>query len=125
MSDLHMRIYGMQRAQADNQQMLMASKPEGEFGEAVDFAVKHALAYAIRVTHVDRGWLKASHRGRRAGLKGMVYIAPQGGEDDPAEYGPYEHARGGSHAFYDRTIEEAGDQIAKGALKIMAGAYAR
>lgn len=123
MSKVDMRIYGLQEAQAGNQQMLMASRPQGEFGEAIDYVVKHALAYAIRVTHVDRGWLKASHRGRRAGLKGAVYIAPMGGDDDPAEYGPYEHARGGSHAFYDRTVDEAGDQIIKGGIKILAGAY--
>ena len=50
------------------------------------------------------------------GTDGKVYIDPGSvsprrtkRKAKPAEYGVYENARGGEHAFYDRTVDEIGD----------------
>lgn len=56
-----------------------------------------------------------------AGDVGHVYIDP--GAINPrsrkraAEYGVYEHKRGGEHAFFSRTVGEAGQQILANALR--------
>jgi hypothetical protein len=52
------------------------------------------------------------------GTEGKIYIDPGSVSPRrtkrkyrPAEYGIYENARGGEHAFYDRTVEEIGEQV--------------
>ena len=78
--------------------------------------------YAVQITHVDTGALKASHRlelKQGAQVEGRIYIDPNSINPKgkrPAEYGPVEHARGGSHAFYERTRREVADQLVRRAI---------
>ena len=67
------------------------------------------------VTHVDTGVAAGHHRMEINGLRGRVYIDP--GATNPrsgqrtAVYGPYEHERGGEHAFYQQVIDQYGQDI--------------
>lgn len=112
-----MTIKGLQQAQQNNQRRLAELKPSGAMGRAIKFATASAQRVAIGVTHVDTGSLKASHRMRleAGGLRGVIYIDPgavnpRSGQK-PAIYGLGEHARGGSHAFYEVTVQTAGPLI--------------
>jgi hypothetical protein len=53
------------------------------------------------------------------GLRGTVYIDDSSVNPDtggrPAVYGVVEHACGGEYAFYERTVEEGGHNIAQAA----------
>lgn len=129
-------IQGIQEVQQRNLRRILALKPEGTAGEAVRDALIALQRYAVQVTHVGRyvsngsggfryaslsesarggGALKNSHRIRLGGLYGEVYIDPSSTNpltnQKPVEYGVYENARGGEHAFYDRTVSEAGPGI--------------
>lgn len=72
------------------------------------------------ITHVITGALRGSHTAFRLGnLEWMV--APNPGTINPfgfrpKDYGPIEHARGGSHAFYQRTLDERLPEIARDAV---------
>lgn len=114
------QIYGIQAAQAAMLRAANAAKP----GSAMDAAVKDAGAaahrYAVGATHVDTGALKGAHRLRVAGSRAEIYIDPGAARSDgrrPAQYGPYEHERGGSHAFYERAVEEGLESIGRAAQR--------
>lgn len=132
MSDLQLDvgIKGLQQAQAANLRMVAALRPDGARGQAVRDATAALHRYAVAITHVWRykgGGLRASHRMAFTdrGETGRIYIDegavnPRG--ERPGEYGPVEHARGGSHAFYQRTIDEAGPRIADQAVAFISRA---
>jgi len=107
-------IKGVQEAQQRNQRQIAALRPAGPFGAAVREATVQLQRYSIGLTHVDTGALKGSHTMEVKGLWGRVFLShsavnPHGGR--PARYGPFEHARGGDHAFYDRAVAEYGQQV--------------
>ncbi len=112
-------IEGLQKAQQDNLKRIAALKPAGALGRAVQYATLSAHRYTVSITHVWRykgGGLRASHRADVRGLQGTVTIDPNAVNprgQRPAVYGPIEHARGGSHAFYARTQREYGLQAAR------------
>lgn len=118
------KLQGLQRLQAKNRRMIQALKPTGLLGRAIKDATIRAHRYAVINTHVWRdrgGGLRASHHMEVTGYHGRVYIAhgmnPRG--QDPAVYGPYEHARGGAHAFYSRVMSEHGDEIRGAFVRIV------
>jgi hypothetical protein len=115
-------IEGIQEVQARNNRRIAALKPEGVAGEAVRDAIIALHRYATQITHVGKyagaGALKSSHRMAVDGLYGTVSIDPGSvsprrtkRKAKPVEYGVYENARGGEHAFYDRTVDEIGDSM--------------
>lgn len=109
---LRYSIEGLQRTQAAVLKAANAAKPRGALGTAVQQATTSLHRYAVGVTHVDTGSLRASHHVRVARTRGEVYINPSAvnprSGNRPAEYGYYEHRRGGSHSFYERTVREHG-----------------
>jgi hypothetical protein len=113
--DVKLSITGIQEAQAKNNRNMAALRPEGALGRAVQYGTMAAHRYAIGVTHVDTGALRGSHRMELAGLRGRVYIAPEAMNPRSGQkttlYGPYEHQRGGEHAFYQRVIDQYGQEI--------------
>lgn len=121
--DVKLSLEGIQEVQARMLRRIAALKPEGTAGQAVRDALIALQRYAVQVTHVGKyvgaGALKNSHRiGYEGGLEGTIYIdpssvSPRRGTTKayPAVYGVYEHARGGEHAFYDRTEAEAGPGV--------------
>ena len=115
MSDLDISIKGLQELQAKNLKRIAALRPSGPLGQAIKDATLGAHRYAVSVTHVLTGSLRASHRAEIKGTRGRIYIDPSAhnprGKTKPVEYGYYENRRGGSHAFYDRTVEEYGAEV--------------
>lgn len=113
-------IQGLQEAQKAMMKLIAATKPNGGLGDAVKMATIAAIQYAISITHVDTGALRASHRMRlesdSSGPRGVIYIDPSAirpGGGRPAQYGVGENERGGSHAFYARVPLERGETIAR------------
>jgi hypothetical protein len=107
-------ITGLQEALYDNQKRIAALRPSSAYGRAIRDVTVRLQRYAIGITHVwpDKGGgLRASHRMEVKELRGRIYIDPGAVNprgQKPSIYGPYEEARGGSHAFYNRTVDEAG-----------------
>lgn len=114
-------LEGIQRVQQKNLHRIASMKPLGKVANAVRSALVVLHRHAVQITHVGKypggGALKNSHRiGWEGGLEGVIYIDPQSVSPRrssrkyrPAEYGIYENARGGEHAFYDRTVAEVGE----------------
>jgi hypothetical protein len=121
--DVTLTITGLQEAQAMNNRAIAALQPSGALGQAVQEATVAAHRWALIYTHVDTGALKSSHRMEVGGLHGRVYIGeghnPRSGRAT-AVYGPYEHERGGSHAFYGRVVSEQGQAITERAAGLVA-----
>ena len=125
--DINLTITGLQEAQAKNVRQIAALKPTGALGRAVQYGTVEAQRYAVINTHVGKyksgktgswvggGTLRASHRMQVDGVRGRVYIDPSATNprtgQRAAEYGPYEHDRGGTHAFYQLVIDEQGGAI--------------
>jgi len=103
-------IKGLQEAQAANARRIALFKPGGKIQKDIKKVTMAAHRYAVSITHVDTGSLRASHRLEMKALRGRIYIDqsavnPRSGQK-PSVYGFYENKRGGEHAFYDRTVEE-------------------
>ena len=124
---IHPQIRGYWQLQAARVQLLEAISPRGGLGEAVKQATLFLHSYAVSITHVVSGTLASSHFIDFAGggvetsrykirirnsAAGLIYINPLTINpftgDKPSVYGLVEHRKGGSHAFYRRTYEEAG-----------------
>ncbi len=117
------RIYGIQAAQAAMLRAVNAARPEGGLQAALKEAVPVAHRYAVAITHVDTGALKASHKITLHPTRAEIYLDPAARRSDgraPAVYGPFEHARGGSHAFYRRVVDERANEIGDAAARGMA-----
>ena len=113
-SNWTLTLKGLENAQAVNIRRLEALRPSSDFGRAVKYAVLEFQLYAESITHVDTGALTRSHLGEVYATHGRVYINPSAINprgQRPETYGPYEHARGGTHAFYDRTVAERGPGV--------------
>lgn len=121
--DVRLTISGLQELQDDNARSIAALKPSGALGQAVKHVTAGAQRYTVAITHVDTGALRASHRMEVQGLRGRIYLDatarnPRSGQRTSV-YGEHEHARGGSHAFYDRAAEEGGPRLVREAQEII------
>lgn len=130
--DVKLTITGVQEAQRANLRAMRAVVQTGQgMTRALALAGLELHRYAVAVTHVDTGALRASHRLRSSPGRVELHIDPNArgikryrtggkkiirrrrvseGAPRPAEYGPLEHARGGEHAFYERTYTERGPE---------------
>jgi len=104
--ELDLEIKGLKETQ-DRLVQLLAQVTGHGWEAIVSKATLRAHRYATMITHVDTGRLKNSlfprvhSRGNTAyGVIGTNVV-----------YAPYEHARGGSHAFFARTVDEEGPAI--------------
>jgi hypothetical protein len=132
--DVKLTLEGIQEVQQRNLRRIAALQPEGAAGEAVRDALIALQRYAVQITHVGKyvggGALKNSHRIRyEGGTEGEIYIDPSSvsprrttRKAKPVEYGVYENARGGEHAFYDRTVAEVGPAVSQRAARAIADA---
>ena len=118
----NINIEGILEAQQANLIAIEAMSPGGAFGQAIKDATIQTHAYELKTMHVDTGAMKASARMdiNLEKYRGLVFLDPDAyGERSgyPAEYAPYEHARGGSHAFAQRTVVEAGPRVGRRAIQ--------
>jgi hypothetical protein len=110
-------IRGLQEAQRAILKTIAAVKPTGALGRAVLYLAIDAYRTAVALTHVDTGALRASHNLITEG-DARYRIAIRSGAYNPrtraltSKYGPAEHGRGGSHAFYQRTYDRGGEMAA-------------
>lgn len=120
--DAKLSLEGIQEVQQRNLRRIASMQVNGAAEVAVKDAIIALHRYATQITHVGKyvggGALKNSHRMSLDGLEGSVYIDPSSvsprrgaSKAKPVEYGIYENARGGEHAFYDRTINEIGETV--------------
>jgi hypothetical protein len=119
-----MTIEGIEELQAINRHMIEALKPANALGRAIRFAALEGQDYLVSIIHRDTRAYAAAQRIAidQGGSRATLYTDPtavnQRGQR-PAEYGPYEEARGGSHAAYARLVRERGEKIAARALKFI------
>ena len=123
-------IGDIQRAQAANNRIISELKPRNAYGEVLKNILTGTQSYAQKITHVDTGGLKASHRIKisRSQLRGEVFLDPGASRSDggrPAQYGFFEHERGGTHAFYRRTVKEAGNRLGRQAIATLIKKFPR
>lgn len=80
----------------------------GSIRKMVVAMLEVAKMYAEGVTHKMTGTLSRAHRIQYNShtMYGHLFLAEEVSKDgvSAAEYGIYEHMRGGSHAFYERTF---------------------
>lgn len=105
-------IEGLQEAQEWNLKEIANLQPDGGLGKLIQELASDLERYAVSITHVITGTLRAAHEivDDLDNLRMTIQIAE--GSENPvshemaADYGFYENERGGEHAFYDRTIDE-------------------
>lgn len=116
MSRARMWIEGAQEAQEANLRAIAQLRPSGSLGSAAQMVGAELLRGSITLTHVETGALKSSHRmmmfleatrARSEVFIDQAVVNPRG--ERPAEYGPHEHDRGGSHAFYELAAQVYGE----------------
>jgi hypothetical protein len=120
-------VEGLREIQAANLQLLRAVNPRGGLGRAVKEAADFLFRYSVGITHRVTGTLAASHRidfaagrlltsftGATIGSDAVARIYIDPGAKNPVTrqrpviYGPAEHGKGGTHAFYRRAVSEQG-----------------
>jgi hypothetical protein len=133
---INMTLTNLQGEMAANLRRIAMMKPEGELGEMVRDSVLELQRYQVSITHVGRyrqaksgnyyyshnggiggGALRASSRVDVQGAVGRIYISPDAvnplTHSKPSEYGVWEEKRGGSHAFFARTVAEQWPKTAR------------
>lgn len=111
-----MTISGLQEVQDVHLRLIAAFRPEGAAGRLLQYVTTALHRYATSVTHVDTEALRASHRMSfdSPENRASIYLDPSATNPRTgaltSEYGPVEEARGGTHAFYARTVQERGNQ---------------
>lgn len=104
----------------------------GVFRDTITALLQIARDYASDVSHYYTGQLKDSHRYRYDShtMRGQLYVDPtMVGVDFKgrvrahgpmvAEYAVYEHSRGGTHAFYERTMKQLEGPLMMRGVKMM------
>jgi hypothetical protein len=104
-------IEGGQEAQEAMEHEIANLKPEGGFGKLLQQILVDLHRYAVSITHVITGTLRAAQTMELDldSLRGQIFLAE--GAENPltgqmaAGYGFIEEMRGGEHAFYDLTVD--------------------
>ena len=105
-------IEGLQEAQEWNEREIANLKPDGGFGQFLVQLAADLQRYAISITHVITGTLRAAHEVEEDidNLRMTIQLAEDAenpiSHEMAADYGYYEEMRGGEHSFYQRTIDE-------------------
>lgn len=107
--DLSLQIQGLEETQRRLVALADEVRASGGLEGIIASGTLRAHAYATKVVHVLTGRLKNSLHPRVHTRGNNVH----GVVRTNVLYAPYEHARGGSHAFFDRTVKEEGKAIVK------------
>jgi hypothetical protein len=108
---------GQEELLRDIDKIVQEMRGSGLLGTAVQYVTRGALAYAKQITHVITSGLQTAHRGTidlANEPRGVIFIDPSSVNSmgqRPYIYGQKEHARGGEHAFYARTVAERGQAL--------------
>jgi hypothetical protein len=115
MTDVALTITGIQEAQNEMIKTIARLEAIGPRQRVVLYATTALHRHLVAITHVDTGTYRASQWMSVEGEQGTLYVNPttvnpRTGQR-PVEYSLYEEARGGEHAAYQRTFEDAGPHI--------------
>lgn len=94
----------------------------GAFSDQIKRILRILRNYAMAITHQETGTLAHSHTVSYSShlLTGYIYPDPKHIQPSRARtlpgrsvqsYAHFEHARGGTHAFYERTYNEAAQDV--------------
>lgn len=119
------QVTGYEAAKSAVEKAVHVAKPGGPLDEGITYATIEAHRYAQNVVHVWSGALQSALRMQVQGQRGLVFVDgsvvnPITG-DSVASYYVKEHERGGDHAFFERTVMEAGETIMSRAVEIVKG----
>jgi hypothetical protein len=120
-SDIEIEIKGLRETQARMERLLEDLSAQGGLEAIVAKGTLRAHRYAVGITHVVTGRLKNSHFPRVQAAGNQVY----GTIGTNVAYAMIEHNRGGTHAFYARTVREDGAGIVAMMEQDIADAIAR
>jgi hypothetical protein len=113
MADLS--IKGLQEAQRWNARAIASLKPGGEMSRAIRDVITQIQRAEISLTHVDTGALRASIRMDVQDKTAKTFIDPAAvnprGRQKTINYAGVENARGGEHAFAERTVRDYAPRI--------------
>ncbi|MBA2702695.1 MAG: hypothetical protein H0U60_02470 [Blastocatellia bacterium] len=110
MLKLSVKLKNLDKAQRKNLKVIAALRPEGALGKMAQYGAVQAYNYMHGIVHVDTGLLKMSlfiDRKNASTYAVRVRENVSYKKKRPAVYGAYENARGGAHAFVNRTMQQA------------------
>lgn len=102
-------LQGLQEAQSRLARLVQRVGAGSGLRAIIARAVLRAHRYTTMIVHVDTGRLKNSLFPRVTMQSNQAY----GVVGTNVMYAPYEHDRGGSHAFFERTVQEDGPAIVR------------
>jgi hypothetical protein len=105
-----LNIDGLKAAQQEMMNTVAALEPNGQAQAAIRFATLGAHRDMTTIVHVRTGRLKNSLFPEIDGLTGQIITN--------VNYAPYEEARGGPHAFMQRTQDEAMPKLEEQTMKL-------
>ena len=116
-------IRGIQELQDANIKAIALFEP----GDQLQAGIKDALIglhrYLVAITHVDTGAYRASHRIELEFASGRIFVDPSAvnprSRQLVIDYASEEEARGGSHAAYQRTVSERGNEALQGLTRYL------
>lgn len=118
-------IKGLQQAQQANLKAITALSPDGGVSRVLQKMTAEVHSAAVKVTHVDTGALRASHRIdlKRKATSGRIHISPTAKNRRTGElvsrYAKAEHDRGGDHAFYDIVESRYAPAIIRAGMRLL------
>ena len=125
--DWGIQIRGNKEAQRAMTVAANAVQPQGGLGRAIQFVALGAIQYAMRVSHIVTGALRSAHSPEFTSggnlSRGRVFIDPAAinpmSGKPVTDYAAIEEARGGAHAFYERTVSERGNYLVGRAAELV------
>ena len=117
-------VQGLEKIQAARLRLIQEMQPDGALGKAVVYGTLAMQKGLVSRIHRDTGTYAAAQITNVHGLVGRIYTGayrnPRSGQSASA-YGPYEEARGGSHAAYGTTYREESPAIEARAIALVMG----
>ncbi|HCR71219.1 MAG TPA: hypothetical protein DIW23_07245 [Anaerolineae bacterium] len=112
------RFSGLNEAQQAMLEAAKAVSPSDGLGLMVQDVTMQAFRFQTSITHVDTGGLRGSQRMKmQKPARWEIYIDPSAKNRRSGQlvssYAEIENARGGDHAFVDRTYSRADEFIEK------------
>lgn len=114
--DLQFRVSGHDRVARLAKELAGGTKYRGYIRDAIVGALQDLTTYAKSITHKETGLLASAitFEYNTSSMVGRLFISPRYVRASGNRlhfawiYGSFEHARGGEHAFFERTVQERG-----------------
>jgi hypothetical protein len=112
--DLQFRVSGYDRVARLARELAGGQKYRGYIRDAIVGALQDLTNYAKSIAHKETGLLASaiSYEYNTSSMVGRLFISPRYVRASGNRlhfawiYGSFEHARGGEHAFFERTMNE-------------------